>query len=137
MILIDASIVFELAKAHPSPRVVSWCIENGPVLAMPTPVLADLYYDAYAMQKGRRREEIMAIYDDIIANLADRILPFDQASAMIHAEIAADCDRKGRPISSRNGQIAAIARRHKIPVATRAIEDFKPTNVPLINPWDN
>ena len=88
------------------------------------------------MQMGRRREVIIAIYNDIVANLADRVLPFDQASAMIHAQLAAECDRKGRPIRGTDGQIAAIARRHKVPVATRDTEDFKSANVPLINPWD-
>ncbi len=137
MIVVDTNIVSEMAKPRPSSRVVLWFAENGPLLALPTPALAELYYGAYAMKIGRRREEIIAIYDDIVGKLADRILPFDQASAMIHAQLAAESDRKGRPIRGTDGQIAAIARRHKVPVATRDIEDFKSANVPLINPWED
>lgn len=137
MIAVDTNIVSEMAKPRPSPRVVLWFAENGPSLALPTPALAELYYGAYAMQEGRRRMEIIAIYDDIVGKMADRILPFDQVSALIHAELAVESDRKGRPMRGMDGQIAAIARRHKIPVATRDIEGFKSANVPLINPWED
>lgn len=137
MIVVDTNIISELAKPRPSPRVVLWFAENGPMLALPTPALAELYYGAFAMQKGRRREEIIAIYDEIVDKLADRVLPFDQMSAMIHAELAAESDRMGRPMRGMDGQIAAIARRHKVPVATRDTEDFKAANVPLINPWED
>ncbi len=43
--------------------------------------------------------------------------------------------RAGRPMSAPDGRIAAIARVHSAPLATRNVADFRETGVVLVDPW--
>jgi predicted nucleic acid-binding protein len=43
---------------------------------------------------------------------------------------------KGRPLSTADAQIAAIAIVHGFVVATRDVTPFVIAGVPVINPWD-
>jgi predicted nucleic acid-binding protein len=36
----------------------------------------------------------------------------------------------------RDGLIAATGRVHGMTVVTRNVDDFEPTGVPILNPWD-
>jgi len=43
--------------------------------------------------------------------------------------------RAGRPMGAPDGMIAAIARVHSAPLATRNVADFRETGVVLVDPW--
>lgn len=43
--------------------------------------------------------------------------------------------RAGRQMSAPDGRIAAIARVHSAPWATRNVADFRETGVVLVDPW--
>jgi predicted nucleic acid-binding protein len=44
--------------------------------------------------------------------------------------------QQGRPMSFQDGQIAAIALQHGLPLATRNIKDFEGVGLLLVNPFD-
>jgi predicted nucleic acid-binding protein len=60
-----------------------------------------------------------------------RILPVD----LTIAEVAADF-RYAHSTSVNDSLIAATAKVHGLTVATRNIDDFTPTGVPVFNPWE-
>ena len=64
-----------------------------------------------------------------------RVLPFDAEAAEIWGEIMGDGDRTGRVKPMADAQIAAVARRHGLTLATRNVSDFEDMSVPLLNPW--
>ena len=65
-------------------------------------------------------------------------LPFDAAAAQQYAAIVALRHRRGRPISVEDGQIAAIAAHHRVPLATRNTKDFADVSgLTVINPWEH
>ena len=46
--------------------------------------------------------------------------------------------RQGHSISTEDAQIAAVALRHKLPLATRNVKDFKSIEgLIVLNPWIN
>lgn len=49
--------------------------------------------------------------------------------------IMSDRRKMGRPMSSPDGQIAAIAQAHGFAVATRNVKDFADCQIELINPF--
>ena len=65
-----------------------------------------------------------------------RILPFDSRAAIAYATVSAARRRAGRPISTADAQIAALARSHGATLATRNLRDFEGCGVEIINPWD-
>ncbi len=60
-----------------------------------------------------------------------RVLAFDTAVAQRCARLHVP-DRR----AERDGLIAATALVHGMTVVTRNLEDFRPTGVALLNPWD-
>ncbi len=63
------------------------------------------------------------------------MLSFDSAATAAYAELVSDRRTAGRPISQFDAQIAAIARRHGMSMATRHVADFAGCGVAVINPW--
>ncbi|HSR68553.1 MAG TPA: hypothetical protein VLU25_11480 [Acidobacteriota bacterium] len=62
-------------------------------------------------------------------------LGFDHRAARLYARMMGGRRRQGRPMSVLDGQIAAIARAHRLALATRNIRDFEDTGLELINPF--
>ena len=69
-------------------------------------------------------------------DFAQRCLPFDPAAATEYALLVAARIRTGRPISTEDGQIAAIAQCHGMRLATRNDKDFEGiAGLVVVNPW--
>ncbi len=69
-------------------------------------------------------------------NFSMRILPFDEATAVAFASIAAQRRANGNPISQADAEIAAICYTHKAAIATRNVSDFAGCGISIINPWE-
>lgn len=67
----------------------------------------------------------------VLPEFSERILPIDTAVALRCARLHVP-DRRGE----RDALIAATALVHGMTVVTRNTIDFKPTGVPIINPWE-
>jgi hypothetical protein len=60
---------------------------------------------------------------------------FDEEAAKCYGRIMGGRRVAGRPMSSPDGQIAAIARLRSMSVATRNTDDFSDCGVEVLNPW--
>ncbi len=72
---------------------------------------------------------------DLTRQFEGRILAFDDRAAAIWGEIMAAGDQSGQPRPALDAQIAAVARRHDLVLATRNTGDFQNMDLPLVNPW--
>ena len=72
---------------------------------------------------------------DLTRQFGGRILALDDRAAVIWGEIMGAADKAGRPRPALNAQIAAVALRHNLVLATRNTEDFQDLELPLVNPW--
>lgn len=59
----------------------------------------------------------------------------DARTAPYFADIVTKRDRESRPIGVMDAWIAAVCRRHDVPLATRNVRDFDGTGIDVINPW--
>lgn len=137
MILIDTNVISELMRPTPVPAVMSWFgAQDALALFLNAVTEAELRRGVASLPKGKRRDQLQAAMDAMITeDFAGRVLPFDSAAAMAFAAIFAERQRKGRPISFPDCQIAAIARAHGAAIATRNIKDFEGCGIDLIDPW--
>lgn len=137
MIIIDTNVISELLRAKPEPAVEAWLgAQDGLSIYLTAISEAELRYGVEIMTNGKRRDALANAIDRILRDdMAGRILPFDSASARAYATIAATRRSAGTPISQADCQIAAIARAHNAPVATRNTPDFQGCGIQLINPW--
>jgi len=137
MIIIDTNVISELLRPTPEPAVEAWLGEQDGLSIYLTAISeAELRYGVAIMISGKRRDGLGIAIDRILRDdMAGRILPFDSAAARAYADIAASRRSAGKPISQADCQIAAIARAHNAPVATRNTPDFEGCGIDLINPW--
>lgn len=138
MIVLDTNVVSELMGPAPEPGVTSW-VDSFDVsdILLTAVTAAELMYGVARLPNGRRRRELRAKVDGLLAeDFRGRILPFDALAATHYADVVADRERSGLQISMADGQIAAICRNWNAGLATRNVSDFVDTGVELINPWD-
>jgi hypothetical protein len=137
MIVLDTNVLSELMRRRPTARVVGWVDEqDAGALAITAVTVAELRYGVARLPNGARRAKLAAAVDALVReDFAGRVLPFDVAAAAHYAELAAERDRNGRPVSVSDGQIAAICRANGACLATRNVRDFEATGVTVIDPW--
>jgi len=138
VIILDTNIISELTRAVPEARVISW-LDSLPAeeTAITAITAAELRYGVRRSPAGRRKNELSeAVHALINADFHSRVEPFDVLAADQYAEVVAERERTGRPISTSDAQIAAICRVLAATLATRNTSDFTNTGVKLIDPWE-
>ncbi len=137
MILLDTNVVSEPLKPRPSPAVLGWLNAQDPMdLHISTITVAEMFAGVEIMPKGSRRAGMQRLVQrEVLPLFEGRVLSFDEEAAREFAKIFAASKSKGRPIKFDDGAIAAIAKAHRMTVATRNTKHFESTGVPIVDPW--
>ncbi len=137
MIILDTNVVSEFMTSPPASSVLSWLnAQNTTSLYLTAITIAEIGFGLRTMPRGKRREMLAEHFEQFVATAFEqRILPFDEDAARVYAEVMGYRTEIGRPISSLDGQIAAIARSRDFCVATRNIRDFEECQIDIINPF--
>ena len=98
---------------------------------------AELAYGLARLPKGRRRDALTQAVARLLGEgLGGRVLPFDRSAATAYGDIAAARRAAGRPVTTADGQIAAIAvARGASLLATRDRGGFQDCGIPIVSPW--
>lgn len=137
MFVCDTNVIAEVMKPRPDADVVAW---------LGACRMADLWTTTISRMEiasgigrlpaGRRRARLQAAARELFAaEFGERVLSFDSSAADACAEIRADREAGGRPISLEDAMIAAISRVHGMTVVTRDEGGFDGCGVAVINPW--
>ena len=136
MFVLDTNVLSEEMKPVPERTVHFWLSRQNPQDFFTTAVTeAEIIYGVTILPDGKRKRDLDAAAQRVLALFAGRILPFDSAAAREFALIVADRRRAGRPIEDFDAQIAAITRSRGMSLATRDVQDFASTSVQLVDPW--
>ena len=137
--ILDTNVVSEIMRPVPDPRVIAWFREKaGQQLYLTAITEAELLYGVGLMPPGKRRIEYTETIKRILSmELRTPVLPFESADASFFAMVAVWRRQAGRPVAELDAQIAAIALRRGLPIATRNVRDFEGCGVTLINPWES
>ena len=137
MIILDTNVVSEFMTSPPASAVLNWLnAQETTSLFLTTITIAEIGFGLRTMPKGRRRDLLTERFEQFVTTAFEqRILSFDEDAARVYGEVLGYRREIGRPISSLDGQIAAIARSRGFSVATRNIKDFEDCQVELINPF--
>lgn len=137
-ILLDTNVLSELMRPQPAPAVLNWFAQQqGNAFWISAITRAEILLGVALLPAGRRRDHLaMAAEQMFDEDFAGRSLAFDDACAAEYALLVAGRTRQGRAISTEDGQIAAIARVHALPLATRNGKDFAGINaLTVLDPW--
>ena len=126
-------------RDNPNQAVVNW-FDAQPTKSLFTTAIteAEILTGIELLPDGRRKNNLFQLAHYFFTSVfIGRVLVFDSKGASAYAEISAQRQALGRPISQSDCQIAAIARSQGAAVATRNVTDFEGIGVELINPWLN
>ena len=138
MYLLDTNVIAELRKAT-SPKidqkVLAWA-NSISAASLFLSVITVLELETGTLLVERRDPGQGAVLRSwlnahVFPAFLDRILPVDTAVAQRCARLHVP-----DPRSDRDALIAATALVHGMTVVTRNVDDFAPTGVELLNPWE-
>jgi toxin FitB len=137
MIILDTNVVSALMRREPDPPVVAWLDRQpGESMWITTITLFETRFGLALLSKGRRRQKLEGAFDRLLKeDLENRVLDFDSAAAIEAALLAAGRQKVGRPVDTRDTQIAGIALARRATLATGNARHFADLEVPVINPW--
>ncbi|MSP60673.1 MAG: type II toxin-antitoxin system VapC family toxin [Myxococcales bacterium] len=97
---------------------------------------AEILHGILLLPKGKRRDALAAAADRMFdEDFAGRVLAFGSDAARACGEIASVRRRAGRPITSFDAQVAAIARSLSARLATRNVDHFQGCGIDVLDPW--
>lgn len=132
-LLVDANVLSEGTKPHPTPSVLEWLTENADEIVVNAVIVGELLYGILALPDGRRRERLLQWFESGVDCLP--LLPMDSGTARAWATLTAALKRSGRTMPLKDSLIAATALQHDLTIATRNTADFRHTGVKTVNPF--
>ena len=132
--LVDANVLSEATRRQPDANVLAWLERHDAELHVSTLTLAEIVKGIHLLAQGKKRRDLEAWFEELVASLAGRVLPVDESVARAWGAFYAKHQRQGRLLSSFDSLLAATALAHGLTLATRNAADF-PADVSVINPW--
>lgn len=98
---------------------------------------AEMLLGVALLPDGKRKHALAAAVSQMFEeDFAGACLAFDQFSAQEYALLMAGAQLKGVVMTTEDAQIAAIALRHQLTLATRNTKDFLTVpGLKIVNPW--
>lgn len=138
MFVLDTNVVSELRKVRlgkADTNVAAWTASvDAADLFVSAITILELELGVLSIERKDATQGAMLrswLEQHVLPEFSGRTLPVDtavaQRCALLHLP-----DKRGE----RDALIAATALVHGMTVVTRNVADFKPTGVPLINPWE-
>jgi toxin FitB len=135
-IVLDTNVVSETRRKRPDAGVLAWLDARPPELLFITAtVLAELAAGARTAPDPRLAAKLRLWLEEMLLLFRGRVLPFDEAAALVYGEVVATARARGRPPQVGDAQIAAVARCHGLAVATRDVDGFAHLGVEVVDPW--
>jgi predicted nucleic acid-binding protein len=136
--LLDTNVVSELILPKPNAHVVGWMsAQQANTLFLSTMTIGELMRGASRLGDTQRGIRLRRwIYQGIATQFENRILDFDQRSALRWGDMMGTGDRKGSSLPSADAQIASVAIVNRLTVVTRNVKDFERMLDSVVNPFE-
>ncbi|PIQ52825.1 MAG: VapC toxin family PIN domain ribonuclease [Comamonadaceae bacterium CG12_big_fil_rev_8_21_14_0_65_59_15] len=138
MFVLDTNVVSELRKVQMGKadlHVAAWVQSvDATDLFVSAITLMELELGVLSIERKDATQGAMLrawLEQHVLPEFSQRTLPIDTAVALRCARLHVPDKR-----SERDALIAASALVHGMTVVTRNVADFKPTGVPILNPWE-
>ena len=136
--LLDTNCISEAVRVRPDPNVENWVrAAEQELLFLSVLTLGEIRKGLAGLAQGKRRTRLETWLEvELQFRFSGRILPIDVGVADRWGLLEADAKRKGKPLSTIDGLLAATAVHHNLTIVTRNVADFNGLSVPVLNPWE-
>ena len=138
MYVLDTNVLFELRKVRQGKadaNVTAWAGGvDAAELFISVVTVMELELGVLSIERKDAAQGAVLrswLESQVLPEFSNRTLPIDTAVAQRCARLHVPDKR-----SERDALVAATALVHGMAVVTRNVADFKPTGVPLVNPWE-
>ena len=137
--LLDTNVVSELRKTHPDDRVKAWSdAQPSDGLFLSSVTLAEIRFGIERQADPIFRQELETwLAQRLRPWFAGRILSVDEEVILEWRRMVAWGRDRRITFSQPDLFIAATARVHSLTLCTRNVKDFRRTEVPILNPWED
>ncbi|MGE0717848.1 MAG: type II toxin-antitoxin system VapC family toxin [Alphaproteobacteria bacterium] len=135
-ILLDTNVISELMREEPDPAVLRWIAPlpmSGLFLSVIS--LGELVHGVERLPRGARRSHLERKVERLTEEFGPRLLSFDRECAILWGRTLATSAAAGRPRPAIDGQIAAVAMRYGLRIASRDQRAFAGLDVVRLDPW--
>jgi toxin FitB len=138
VIVLDTNVLSALMREVPDRPVVEWLDRQAAESIWITSITVfEARLGLALLPKGKRRQTLESAFNSLmVEDLEGRVLDFDQSAAEAAAQLAAERQRNGQTIDTRDTQIAGIVVARRAELATRNVRHFSDVGIEAINPWD-
>jgi predicted nucleic acid-binding protein len=131
--LLDTNTVSELTKERPSPDVVNWLRQHHLQCFLSSVTIGELVKGLELLPESKKRRRLTRELRFLQQDYRDRILPYDELSAVEWGRLYAAAKKQNRLLPLEDSLIEAIALSHELSVVTQNANDF--FKVATVNPW--
>lgn len=136
MIFLDTNVISESLRKAPDEAVMAWLVRYDAELALSTVAVAEIAFGIQKIRPDQRADRLDQGLTEWRRRFSDRMFGLTEEAALAYGEIMGEAVRQGRPMSSPDGMIAAVARVNGGRLATRNLKDFGTVGLDLISPWE-
>jgi predicted nucleic acid-binding protein len=138
--LLDTNVLSAFGPDKPAlqPETTSWLRERADALFLSTITAAEVEAGIAKLRRtgaANRAERLRGWFDRILAQYAERVLPFDLAAARIAGGFIDAGQAQGRYPGFADISIAAIAQSCQLTILTVNLRHFRPLGVEALNPF--
>ena len=135
--LLDTNVISELAKGTRSNlNVVAWALAGDEMtFHLSVLTMGEIRKGIEKVASPSKKAELEAFIAATAYRFTGRIVSFDAAVADRWGRLVGRCELSGVKPPAVDSMIAAIAIEHGFTLVTRNVEDFRFTEVALLNPW--
>jgi predicted nucleic acid-binding protein len=136
--LLDTNVIAESGRAKCDPKVSAWMQTVPPEeFYLSAITVGEIVHGLEIMKDNAARRRLTAWwFTQVLPAFEGRVLPVDEVVAERWGRLKAAARKQGFPLADLDGQIAATALVHSLPVVTRNKKHFGRTGVMVINPWE-
>ena len=135
--LLDTCVISELVKPTPNRKVVDWLNElPSEALFLCALTIGEVRKGLTKLPDSGKKKRLTLWLNTLLIEYKERILSIDLMVCENWGVLQGNAEKAGMPMSTIDGLIAATTYTHNLTLATRNENDFGPSNIPVINPWN-
>ena len=135
--LLDTCLISELVKPTPNKKVIKWLNDiPSTALFLSAITIGEIRKGLIKLPSSKKKETLTAWLNTLLRDYKDRIFSIDLIVAENWGVIQGNAEKAGMPMFSIDSLIAATAHTHNLTLVTRNEDDFVPSQISILNPWN-